>query len=104
MSVSAVFVKTPVHDGLSTTPMEFRIVQEHMVKEKAKSSEDTKTVSFRDFIHVICHRNIPTIVAILCSRLFPWDDTCRMLGGSPTREASQPQGCVFIPSFPANTL
>lgn len=29
MGVSSVFIKTPVHDGLSTTPMEYRIVQEH---------------------------------------------------------------------------
>lgn len=32
MGVSSVFVKTPVHDGLSTTPMEYRIVQEHKAK------------------------------------------------------------------------
>ncbi|CAM9138735.1 unnamed protein product, partial [Hapterophycus canaliculatus] len=29
MSVASVFVKTPVHNGLSTMPMEFRVVQEH---------------------------------------------------------------------------
>ncbi|CAM9826529.1 unnamed protein product [Scytosiphon promiscuus] len=29
MSVASVFVKTPVHNGLSMMPMEFRVVQEH---------------------------------------------------------------------------
>ncbi|CAM9119306.1 unnamed protein product [Ectocarpus fasciculatus] len=29
MSVASVFVKTPVHNGLSTMPIEFRVVQEH---------------------------------------------------------------------------
>ncbi|CAM9621887.1 unnamed protein product [Ectocarpus sp. 6 AP-2014] len=33
MSVSSVFVKTPVHNGLSTMPIEFRVVQEHLRAE-----------------------------------------------------------------------
>ncbi|CAN0397524.1 unnamed protein product, partial [Ectocarpus sp. 12 AP-2014] len=33
MSVSSVFVKTPVHNGLNTMPIEFRVVQEHLRAE-----------------------------------------------------------------------
>ncbi|CAM9578241.1 unnamed protein product, partial [Sphacelaria rigidula] len=32
MAVSSAFVKTPVQDGLSTTPIEYRIVQQHKAK------------------------------------------------------------------------
>lgn len=40
MSVSSVFVKTPVHDGLSTTPLEYRIVQDLTTKSSEEPHED----------------------------------------------------------------
>lgn len=39
MSVASVFIKNPVHDGLSTTPMEFRVVQEYLAKPKADADD-----------------------------------------------------------------
>ena len=35
MSECSVFVKTPVHDGLSTAPIEFRIVQQFKREDEA---------------------------------------------------------------------
>ncbi|CAN0153793.1 unnamed protein product [Pylaiella littoralis] len=43
MSVASVFVKTPVHNGLSVMPMEFRVVQEDLRAEaKAKAKAKAK--------------------------------------------------------------
>eukprot|EP00903_Cladosiphon_okamuranus_P018856 g17344.t1 len=36
MMVSSVFVKTPVHNGLSTMPIEYRVVQEHLCQQQAE--------------------------------------------------------------------
>lgn len=38
MSECSVFVKTPVHDGLSTAPIEFRIVQQLKREDEAFAS------------------------------------------------------------------
>lgn len=48
MSVSSVFVKTPVHNGLSTMPIEFRVVQEHgraVAKAEAEAEAKDSEVS-----------------------------------------------------------
>lgn len=42
MKVSSVFVKTPVHDGLSTSAMEYRIVQDF--KSKAGLAQTVSVV------------------------------------------------------------
>lgn len=47
MTVSSVFVKTPVHNGLSTTPIEFRVVQEHSRQQQQAKDEVRHSFSLR---------------------------------------------------------
>lgn len=42
MTVSSVFVKTPVHNGLSTMPIEFRVVQEHRRQQQQEQQQEVK--------------------------------------------------------------
>lgn len=45
MAVSSTFVKTPVQDGLSTTPIEYRIVQQHKVKTSSIGDDKNSSSS-----------------------------------------------------------
>lgn len=65
MSVSSVFVKTPVHNGLSTMPIEFRVVQEHRrAAANAKSIDETAVsiVLFVDLVRTTCKTAIEDVV------------------------------------------